>query len=136
MAGHSQGLFRFSNVRKIYSSKILGNSSVPVGSITAIEEDNSGKMYFGIYDNFSIYDKKKRSLKTFHNNPDDQRSISNSSVLSIFMDKGGILWLGTNGYGINRINPSKNIIIYTRIKKVNPGKERKNFCEMPMEIFG
>ncbi len=49
----------------------------------------------------------KNQFLHYKNNIQDPTSISGNSVLSIFEDKVGILWIGTNFNGINKYNPWK-----------------------------
>ena len=42
------------------------------------------------------------------NDPDDPDSLAVSDLWSLFEDRSGLLWIGTAGLGLNRINPSAN----------------------------
>jgi len=46
----------------------------------------------------------------YENDPDDSTTISDNSVLSIYEDHEGSLWIGTN-YGLNRFNPETEVFI-------------------------
>ena len=129
--GTPGGLFKYNQtVDEFEQVKNLAGRQVPITSVTSISEDEKGVLYFGFVDNFSIYNKKKKSLKIFMNDPDDPRTISNSAMLSIHVDKSGIVWLGSNGYGINRINPSRNnFYLYTHQRGKPQVKSIRSFCE-------
>jgi signal transduction histidine kinase/DNA-binding response OmpR family regulator/streptogramin lyase len=55
---------------------------------------------------YSTYQKPFYSL---HNQPDDQNSLSNNTINSILND-GNILWVGTAGGGLNRVDQNTGII--------------------------
>jgi hypothetical protein len=41
----------------------------------------------------------------YMNDPADSTTISHDEIRSIYEDSGGLLWIGTNGGGLNRFNP-------------------------------
>ncbi|NOX48621.1 MAG: hypothetical protein GXO89_16765 [Chlorobi bacterium] len=46
--------------------------------------------------------------------PGDKNSLSNNTIFAIYEDKTGIIWVGTSGGGLNRLNPrTGNIKSYT-----------------------
>ncbi|MFO7447210.1 MAG: two-component regulator propeller domain-containing protein [Ignavibacteriaceae bacterium] len=55
-----------------------------------------------------IFNKKDKLLKACSNDPYDKRSIALNNVFSLFKDKGGIIWVGTHGAGIDRVTPKVN----------------------------
>jgi signal transduction histidine kinase/ligand-binding sensor domain-containing protein/DNA-binding response OmpR family regulator len=59
-------------------------------------------MWFGTADGLIRYDGYK--FKIFKHNPDDVTSLSFNSVLSIYEDRSGVLWIGTEGGGLNKYN--------------------------------
>ncbi|TKG91946.1 hybrid sensor histidine kinase/response regulator [Puteibacter caeruleilacunae] len=69
-------------------------------SITAIEEDQLGRMWFGTREGLFMYDGYK--LKSFHREVDDSLSIT-SSWIQCLKSVGTDLWVGTDN-GMNRID--------------------------------
>lgn len=51
---------------------------------------------------------------TYSNDPLDPSSISDMSIYCIFEDKTGVLWIGTNNFGINKLDKRK--MQFTHIK--------------------
>ncbi|MEW5957144.1 MAG: two-component regulator propeller domain-containing protein [Chloroflexota bacterium] len=41
----------------------------------------------------------------YENDPANPHSLSGNQVLSVFEDRGGVMWIGTNGAGLNKFNP-------------------------------
>jgi signal transduction histidine kinase/ligand-binding sensor domain-containing protein/CheY-like chemotaxis protein len=59
-------------------------------------------MWFGTQDGLNRYDGYE--FKIYKEDPDDPFSISANFITSIFEDRGGTLWIGTQGGGLNSFN--------------------------------
>lgn len=71
------------------------------GGLCKVKEQSGGKF------TFSSYSK----------NAENAKSISNNTVLTIFEDERGLLWLGTFGGGLNVFNPkTEEFFAYTEKK--------------------
>ena len=81
--------------------------SMANSSIMAILESASKKsLWIGTFNAGLIeYNFETEEFKHFLHKYENSNSISHNTVYSIFEDKGGILWLGTNGGGLNRFDP-------------------------------
>jgi ligand-binding sensor domain-containing protein len=44
----------------------------------------------------------------FKHNPKDKNSLASNNVTSLFQDKNGLLWIGTEGGGLNKFDPTTN----------------------------
>jgi PAS domain S-box-containing protein len=81
--------------------------------VRSIHEDRSGNLWIGTYggglSRFVAGSQGGDNGRFIHyqNNPQDPTSLSGNSVLSIFEDQLGILWIGTNFNGINKYNLGK-----------------------------
>jgi len=51
---------------------------------------------------------KPKPFRYYTHHPDDPNSLSTKSVLSIYEEDSGIIWIGTSGGGLNRYDPEKN----------------------------
>ncbi|WP_114778586.1 hybrid sensor histidine kinase/response regulator transcription factor [Botryobacter ruber] len=73
-----------------------------------IYEDDRGVIWFATY-NFGLiaHDQKTNKWRQYSKSA-DPNSISTNKVISIFCDKSGNLWLGTEGGGLNFFDRSKN----------------------------
>ncbi len=79
----------------------------------SIYEDHNGNLWIGTgggglnrFVGGSKVGEKGRFVH-YKNNPQDPASLSSNSVLSIFEDRFGILWIGTSFKGINKYDPGK-----------------------------
>ena len=66
-------------------------------------------MWFGTNEGLNKYD--GYNFTVYKNNPENKYSISNSGIESIYEDKSGSLWVGTEN-GLNLYNREKNQFIY------------------------
>ena len=62
----------------------------------------------------------------YQNDPQDLMSLSGNSVLSIFEDQLGILWVGTNFNGISKYNPGKRHFVLYRNRPNDVNSLSKN----------
>jgi signal transduction histidine kinase/ligand-binding sensor domain-containing protein/DNA-binding response OmpR family regulator len=78
------------------------------GSIMQIVEDNSEKLWLATPGELMRFNPKTLSYDYFKNDFYDPNSISYNSISSLFIDRTGILWVGTSGMGINLYDPKVN----------------------------
>lgn len=91
-------------------------------SVRAIAQDASGVLWLGTFGGglnrlvlqpksatgtgkSEIFEPEKYILTRYTHNSHDPNSLSDNSVQSIYIDKNGILWIGTFGGGLNRFDP-------------------------------
>ncbi len=75
--------------------------------VRAIRQDHAGVMWIGTYGGLDRFEAETRRFVHYRHNPADLESISNDNVLSIFdfpRDSGKVLWVGTLGGGLNRLD--------------------------------
>ncbi|WP_031527355.1 hybrid sensor histidine kinase/response regulator [Dyadobacter crusticola] len=90
-------------------------------NIYSMIDDGKGHIWIGSSDGLLRFSKSDYSYITFKNDPRNPGSIGNNVVASVYMDKMGQLWLGTEGGGLNLYNEKSNS--FTRFLH-NP-KDRK-----------
>ncbi|WP_276167052.1 two-component regulator propeller domain-containing protein [Zobellia alginiliquefaciens] len=71
---------------------------------------NEGLFYF---ENTSV-EKEPKFIKRFIYDSRDVGSISKNIIKSLFLDKTGIIWVGTNGGGVNTFDPGKKQFLHVR----------------------
>ncbi len=71
--------------------------------VYCILQDRQGFMWFGTQGGLNKYDGK--SFRIFRHNPFDTSTLSDDWILSLFEDSNGMLWVGTHGKGLNRLDP-------------------------------
>ncbi|MBN2519470.1 MAG: hypothetical protein JXB17_03110, partial [Bacteroidales bacterium] len=101
-------------------------NSLNKGAIRAILDDNNGNLWVGTENgglnilNLKSFEEGNFVFKHYINIPDDETSISNNSIYSIFQDNLGTIWIGTYGNGLNYYN--KLLFKFHHFKNI-PGNE-------------
>ena len=78
------------------------------GNVEAILETADGNLWIGMHEAGLLYmDSHTGNIIQYNHNPDDASSLSHHTVLSLYADKTGTLWIGTHGGGLNRLKPEE-----------------------------
>jgi signal transduction histidine kinase/ligand-binding sensor domain-containing protein/CheY-like chemotaxis protein len=86
------------------------NASLSSGAILTMTETKDGKLYIGTENgglnifNLKQLDDEFYKFEHFVNDPENQNSLSNNSIYSIFQDNQENVWVGTHGDGLNILN--------------------------------
>ncbi len=96
------------------------------GNIIAIIEDHLGKLWLATPGELMRFDPSVSSYDYFKNDPFNPKSVSFSSISSLFTDKTGIVWVGTAGMGINLYDYKANRFS-TLLKKKEPASRITGF---------
>jgi ligand-binding sensor domain-containing protein/signal transduction histidine kinase len=74
--------------------------------ITSIAEDRSGGLWFGTEGNgLNRLDVKTGRFRVYQHDKNNSASLSNDSVMSLYVDHAGVLWAGTQD-GLNAYDPA------------------------------
>ncbi len=89
--------------------------------IYTIYEDDNGNIWFITYDN-GLVGKNKRTNKWVRYNADGKpNSLSSNKIISVLDDHAGILWLGTDGGGLNAFNiANKTFKVFSKQQGISP----------------
>ncbi len=87
-----------------------------------IEQDKRGNFWFASFDNGLVsWNKKANSFNWYFNIPERSTSLTSNNILSLFVDKSGLLWIGFYGDeskgGLNTFDLVK--ISFNRLRKDN-----------------
>jgi signal transduction histidine kinase/ligand-binding sensor domain-containing protein/DNA-binding response OmpR family regulator len=75
---------------------------LPENSVRCILQDHLGYMWFGTQNGLVKYD--GYSMKVYQPDPDDSLSISDRQIYSIYEDRSGTMWIGTEHEDLNRFD--------------------------------
>ena len=100
-------------------------------NVTCILQDSRGFMWFGTQDGLNRYDGYEFTV--YKNWVTDPYSISNNYIKSIIEDRGGNIWVGTWGGGLNRFDREKNRFIPYKHDPKKTGSLSDDFVDCIME---
>jgi len=107
------GLNRFdrqSEVFTAYRHNPDDPNSLAHDSVTAVYQDNEGVFWLGTWGGgldrleFEKEGREAARFSHYRNDPEDFSSLSHDSILSLYEDSSGGLWIGTLGGGLNRFD--------------------------------
>ncbi len=87
--------------------------------VSSIAQDRYGFLWFGSDDGLYRYDGYK--LKSYRREPGNPNSLSDDTVLAIYRDRAGILWIGTGFGGVNRFDPAADSFTHYQHDPANRG---------------
>jgi ligand-binding sensor domain-containing protein len=97
-----------------FSFRNLGlNEGLSQNTINAICQDHRGFIWLGTFDGLNRYD--GYSFKVYRSHPEDEFSLRNSSIFSLFLDTRKTLWVGTMGGGLHRYDDDRDGFIWIDI---------------------
>ncbi len=99
---HSQGSDKEINWPEPVFERLTLVDGLPENSVLAIMQDHLGYMWFGTQVGLVRYD--GYNMKVYQKVPHDSLSISGGTINTIYEDKFGRLWVGTDQYGLNCFN--------------------------------
>lgn len=89
----------------------LNNPQVRFANIFSIAEDNDGTLWLGTMDGLLNFNKSSGAVKEFKSS---KGGLSNNYVRCLYLDKNNVLWIGTNGGGLNAYNKTTGKFTYYR----------------------
>jgi len=80
--------------------------------ITRICQDTSGNLWLGtVNDGLVQFNTRNNQIKIFRNDPLNPESIDDNDIISLEVDRTGLVWVGTlSGFGLNKLHPEKRKI--------------------------
>ena len=101
--------------------------SLSGNSVNALEIDSAGNLWIGTSNGLDRLNKDRTNFVHYRNDPSFSKSLSNSYILSIYEDRGGVLWFGTFGSGVNKYDWGRSRFEYYRHDPDNPNSLSGNF---------
>jgi len=80
--------------------------------ILCILQDNQGFMWFGTKDGLNRYDGYRFTV--YRHEANNPNSLSDNEIRSCIKDSFGILWIGTNLGGLNKFDPTTEMVTHYR----------------------
>ncbi|MGN6639457.1 MAG: two-component regulator propeller domain-containing protein [Mucilaginibacter sp.] len=87
----------------IYFTRIPPPGNEPLFQITALTQDPQG--FIWIATQHGLFKYGGRQYLSYYNDPANPNSLADNWVESVLADKDGIIWIGTNEHGLDRLDP-------------------------------
>lgn len=104
--------------RNLQFSHITQREGLSQASINAVAQDERGYIWIGTQEGLNRYDGNE--MEIFEHDPSDPGSLSNDWVWSVYVDRAGTLWAGTDGGGLNRYDPDQNTFVRYEHQEEDP----------------
>ena len=112
-------------VEKVKFSKVDPVAGLSNSRITCVLQDSDGFLWVGTEDGLNRFDGYE--FKVYRNNPSDSTSLTKNSIIQIYEDNRGVLWISTANGGLQRYN--SNLDNFTRIQEYAFDCEIREFYE-------
>ena len=98
--------------RNLSFMRIAIEQGLSQGAANAIVQDKQGFIWFGTQEGLNRYD--GQSIKVYEHLHNEPTSLSNDWIWSLLVDHDGVLWVGTDGGGLNRFDHERNVFTHFR----------------------
>jgi signal transduction histidine kinase/ligand-binding sensor domain-containing protein/DNA-binding response OmpR family regulator len=102
--GNPRGLARYNPMSGtiIHYQKNAGYPRLNTDLVSNLQQDNNGNIWICTdHGGVNLYNKKENTIQYLLNSSDNEKSLSDNSILYAYKDNEGIIWLGTFKKGIN-----------------------------------
>jgi len=125
-SGTPAGLIRIDlSTRKSEFIPYKGYSFFPfwMNRILAIVQDKNSNLWFACSGGLVVYNPVRNSFKYYFHDPKEEQSLSLNNIISLYADRGGKIWIGTAGKGINLFDQNrKEFLLYNGLVDSEPFK--------------
>ncbi|MFO7526411.1 MAG: two-component regulator propeller domain-containing protein [Ignavibacteriaceae bacterium] len=103
----------------------LGHNFFPqwLNRILSITQDKNGNLWLACSGGLVVYNHVRNNFEYYFHDPKNDQSLSMNSLTNLFSDRGGKIWIGTAGKGINLYDQNrKNFELYNGMIDTEPFK--------------
>lgn len=92
--------------------------------VNCIMQDQQGFMWFGTQEGLNRYD--GYTFKVYKRDPKDSNSLANNFIYTIYQSTDGLIWVGTNGGGLDEFDPVTERFVHHSYSDSDPGSISSN----------
>ncbi|QGQ95968.1 GHKL domain-containing protein [Paenibacillus psychroresistens] len=109
-----------------YHAEDAKMSKLQNNGVLSFAEGKNGLIWLGTNKGVQTFDRETGAFELYINKPQDPTSVSNGSILALFVDSSGTIWAGSKEGVLNRFNPETQT--FTRFNDIGVGEiERRKF---------
>ncbi len=124
------GLNKFDKEKNIFKTYFPNNSKhLNDGVIYALCIESSGLIWIGTWGGLYKFDPINEIYRQYRHQADDDKSISDNFVRTVYQDRNGDIWIGTNLGGLNKYDPINDNFIRYMHQPENPNSISHNTIE-------
>ena len=91
----------------------------------AILEDDAQRLWVATRDGLNLFDRASGKFVRYGRDADNPQSLRDANVMSLYQDRGGVLWVGTRDGGASHWNPNSWLLgHYRSARSAQRGRER------------
>jgi ligand-binding sensor domain-containing protein len=98
--------------QQIVFNKLLPEDAEYFDAVGNIKQDKNGRMWFATKSGLYCYDGNQ--MTSYRNNPSDPYSLSSNILIPVWADNNGIVWTGSLGGGLNRLDTETGVFTHFR----------------------
>ncbi len=87
----------------IHFERISLEQGLSHGTVFSIVQDQTGFLWFGSQSGLNKYD--GYNITVFRHDPNNPNSVSNDNAGNLYIDRSGVIWIGTWGGGLSKFVP-------------------------------
>ena len=105
---YSSGVYYLNASQTVFKHLDKGNAgSLNTNVISNLIQDDKGRIWIATdHGGINLLDKKDFTIKYLLNREDDNKTVSQNSIILLYKDNVGIIWVGTYKRGLNYYNES------------------------------
>jgi signal transduction histidine kinase/streptogramin lyase len=89
-------------------------------SINTLSTDSTGNLWIGTSSGLDRLPETREGFIHYYNDPSFSKSLSTNQIVSIYEDRGGVLWFGTYAGGVNKYDRARAKFAYYRHNLSDP----------------
>ncbi len=126
LGGGLNRLDRISIPFRHYKERIDAPNRRARNQIWAIMEEEDGTVWVGTAAGLHTFNRRTGVRFNFEHDPRDPGSLGQNIIRSVVKDRWGVVWIGTEGRGIDRLNPGARSFLHYRHDPADSGSLSSN----------
>lgn len=126
--GSSSGLIKYNpgNETFVYYTHEDGENSLSNDKVKSIIPDGKGELWVGTGDGLNKFNPKTGTSIVFKHDPQRPGSLSSNLILSVYVDRSGVVWVGSLDGGLNKLESGSEIFNHLFHDTQNPNSLSSN----------